>query len=52
MSDHCHHYYEDDGQPAKIQHDHGFETLEHPVPIPAGLPVYWDHEGFNCDEWR
>lgn len=48
---HHHHYYERDGQPAIVEHSHPCSNVRHAVPeIDKSLPIYWDHEGSDCNE--
>jgi len=47
---HHHHYYDENDKPAVIEHDHPCETVRHiEKAVPDGLPIYWDHEGTNCE---
>ena len=47
---HCHHYYDKKGHPAKLQHDHPHYVARHLTPELTDLPIYWDHEGTDCDD--
>jgi hypothetical protein len=50
MSEHCHHYYNENHKAAVLQHDHPYDNVRHTIPeLPIALPVYWDHETYNCD---
>jgi hypothetical protein len=46
---HCHHYYDENDKPAKLQHDHPYTNVQHAIAeLPIRFPVYWDHEGWDC----
>ena len=47
---HHHHFYDEHNSPAILVHDHDFENVRHvTISIPDWMPVYWDHEGEDCD---
>ena len=47
---HHHHYYDQNDKPAVLEHDHPAENIRHiEKGVPEGCPIYWAHEGADCD---
>lgn len=50
MMIHHHHFYDKHDQPAILVHGHDFEDVRHlEDSVPEGCPIYWDHEGEDCN---
>lgn len=47
---HHHHFYDKHDQPAILVHSHEYTNVRYiEDSVPKGCPIYWDHEGTDCE---